>query len=270
MPWFYWRKKMQKQKILYVLFLFFALSFPEITNPGNSKVFAQQCLGKDMLPQTFEAAVADARIQEDCELTNNLISINKNNPKLVWEGNQVLVLSWLSSCDNKSNPESPTCKQEGAFATVKNNYFYWVTTVPEVKEFIARNSIISNSDISWLRDRLKKYLGLRLNHEKYDNFVEIWVDKNDLIRPCVDTNIESTSCSLIQKNQILDKDFSDNRKSQWPFTGLGYTYDWGSNETDIGASEFVIKKGAKIRIKRIIPTDDYIRSALNMAITNTH
>lgn len=45
----------------------------------------------------------------------------------------------------------------------------------------------------------------------------------------------------------------------YPWTRLGYTYDWGNPRADMGLSEFVIKKGAEIAINSVYTTEDYCR-----------
>ncbi len=45
----------------------------------------------------------------------------------------------------------------------------------------------------------------------------------------------------------------------YPWTRLGYTYDWNPNTTDYGASEYVIKKNSKVEIVSIISTEAYCR-----------
>ncbi|MEI7824735.1 MAG: hypothetical protein WCI01_05505 [Chlorobiaceae bacterium] len=43
----------------------------------------------------------------------------------------------------------------------------------------------------------------------------------------------------------------------YPWTRLGYTYDWGDSRRHIGLSEFVIMPGATVEIKAIAPTTEY-------------
>ena len=45
----------------------------------------------------------------------------------------------------------------------------------------------------------------------------------------------------------------------YPLTRLSYTYDCGSLETEAGASEFVIRKGAEVEIESVMETIDYVR-----------
>ena len=39
--------------------------------------------------------------------------------------------------------------------------------------------------------------------------------------------------------------------------GLGYTYDWGLVDSEIGASEFIIKQGSEVTIKSVQTTAEY-------------
>jgi hypothetical protein len=42
-----------------------------------------------------------------------------------------------------------------------------------------------------------------------------------------------------------------------PWTGLGYTYDWGNPLTIKGASEFILKPGTSYTINKVTPTVEY-------------
>ena len=44
---------------------------------------------------------------------------------------------------------------------------------------------------------------------------------------------------------------------QYPWTALGYTYNWGNPPTHIGESEYVIHTGATIQVESITPTARY-------------
>ena len=43
----------------------------------------------------------------------------------------------------------------------------------------------------------------------------------------------------------------------YPWTRLGYAYDWGNPQSEVGLSEFVIKKGALVQIHAVTFIDDY-------------
>jgi hypothetical protein len=41
-------------------------------------------------------------------------------------------------------------------------------------------------------------------------------------------------------------------------SGRGYTYDWGNDLTEVGALEFVVSKGAKIRVSLAASNEEYL------------
>jgi hypothetical protein len=52
----------------------------------------------------------------------------------------------------------------------------------------------------------------------------------------------------------------DNPKGPgYPYTRLGYTYDWAGNAlpSHYGASEFVVAPGSVVKAVQIVATDDY-------------
>jgi len=46
-----------------------------------------------------------------------------------------------------------------------------------------------------------------------------------------------------------------------PVPALGYTFDWGNPNTEIGLSEFIISNGATIEIHSVIKNEDYLDKA---------
>ncbi|MEB3248635.1 MAG: hypothetical protein VKK07_04760, partial [Merismopediaceae bacterium] len=193
------------------------------------------------------------------ERSTNLIPIIPNNPRLIWRKHngqdQVLMVTWKGDCDSKKL--SISCKQTGEKYTVSEGYPLWVTAVPEIKEFVLIQDYSvehhqTGSNLSaWLSSRLEQYLGLRPN-SNYTKFVEIWVNLKDLIRPCLDSKVQVNDPQCAKDTQHPSKD-------GYPFTGLGYTYDWGNPNTDIGASEFIVKAPAIVTIHRIQSTSDYLK-----------
>ena len=143
----------------------------------------------------------------------------------------------------------------------------WVTAVPEVKN-ICQNF---RGDVAL---RLKQLLGLRPG-KTVSHFVEMSVHKDDVIRPT--TNPETTTifpcaCPITPKCGVefpatvkggLDRHIlwiadltfksyviseSTLLDSGYPWTRLGYTYDWRPGSNKYGASEYVVHKGAKVII----------------------
>jgi len=204
----------------------------------------------------YAEAVCDAMIADSTELFENLVIISPENTKLRWNStsDSVLVCSFFNGAFQKSYPVGKS--------VIVSWSEMWVTTVPELQTAI--NSFSNNSD---KKLRTEQLLGLPPN-TKNTHIVEFWVSPNDLFRPAPDKEISDNKASLIFS------DFSDNLHRQWfadklltsyytanpyPWTRLGYTYDWGNSTSEIGLSEFVVKKGSTISIKAVYILEEYFK-----------
>ena len=215
----------------------------------------------------YEKAVFDAATAEKGEIADNLIAINPQNENLVWnkDRTKILVVTWKSrdSYQRYLKPNRQTSENEA--------YLVWVTTVPQVQEF-CRELVAANPEATAekINLRLKQYLGLNVTRQ-YDLFVEMWVSPNYLFRPCVDPEINDSQCNLefgttvpvvngIKNYAAFYKNlyYADFRILPGvPWTGLGYTFDWGNPFSEQGASEFILMPGATYEISRVVPTYDY-------------
>ncbi len=220
------------------------------------------------LEVAYAHAVRDASLAVESKVADNLIAITSDNEALQWEEGKLLVVTWKSqgSYDQNIKPHAATSTNEA--------YVVWVTTAPQVQAFCSNyHRAQPNATDADVELRLKQYLGLHYDWS-YDIFVELWVDPNDLFRPCVDPEIDDNTCSL-----SFDKDnpptvegiadytafyknlFFDDFRYQpgVPWTGLGYTYDWGNPSTSEGASEFILRPGSPYTIAGTTPTAEYCR-----------
>jgi hypothetical protein len=217
-----------------------------------------EVISKDKLEQAYLRAVKDAEIAEPAEISRELTPIVYHNPELIWQGNPgmspLLVVTWASP--GKYDEKVTDQKSEGDV---------WVTVAPEVKNFCKKLNLSSER----LTLRLEQLLGLPPNDGKTD-FVEIWVDLDDLFRPSPDPEISDREAELDfpQSDKFLtlaadhitwfNKTRGISYKNRgYPWTRLGYTYDWGNQENEIGLSEFVIKDGAALKIYSVVKTDTY-------------
>lgn len=213
----------------------------------------------------YTRAVDDAAIAEQTEISDRLFAINLANQTLRWQDGKVLVVTWKSrsSFDANFKNQNQTSPQE--------KYVTWVTAAPQVQAFC--QSFVRNNPNGDLNLRLKQYLGLNADWN-YDLFVELWVDPADVFRPCVDPEIDDASCQLqfaegkapVVKN-VSDYPafyknlyFNDFRSRPGvPWTGLGYTYDWGNPASPVGASEYILRPDSTYRIERVVETAEYCR-----------
>ena len=114
--------------------------------------------------------------------------------------------------------------------------------------------------------RTAQLLGLPANAtDSY--FVELWVKPQSLFRPSPDNEITDTTAALtFPANATADyKIWFNNINSsyysmEYPWTRLGYTYNWGNTQTQVGLSEFVIEQNSTVTVKSVTPTAQYLQS----------
>ena len=219
--------------------------------------FSQKPSVPDGFEKLYQSAVANAIYPDQSKISKNLTAITKTNPQLIWKKidneDYLLVVSWQS--------DTTYYTRQGFYNT--GNHIIWVTAVPELKNICTRNV---DSDI-----RLMQRFGLPPDANK-KFFVEFWVKPADLFRPCPDNEITDKECQLCfpsNTDSTYISWFNGNRISSYyncnlyntyPWTQLGYTYDWNpGNPSHVGLSEFIIGKNKNILINNYYKTADYCR-----------
>lgn len=215
----------------------------------------QPAIQQTDLEHAYHLAVQDAEKAEPQEISKNLVAIVPSNHNLVWktqdQNPKVLVATWTNydGYDDKIGRSMPLSRE------------IWVTTVPEVKAFCKELSEDKTL-------RLEQRLGLPPNANK-TKFVEMWVEPGSLFRPSPDPEVTDSEAELNFRlhNEFLKTSadylqwFNDLKAKSYgangyPWTRLGYTYDWGQ-ENHVGFSEFVIVKGATVEVNAVAPTLQY-------------
>lgn len=224
---------------------------------------------QEALQRAYQEAVEDASRPEASELSSTLTALASSQPGLVWQDepgvSPLLVVTWTSwaGYDDKIG-QSMTLSRE-----------IWVTAAPQVADLCRhrRGPFRRTGAPEALVLRLEQLLGLPPGNGK-DRFVELWVDPQDLFRPCRDPEITDRTCALsfpqgagfVAITDDYRKWFNDlaassyTGESPYPWTGLGYTYDWGGRRTVVGLSEFVVRAGADAEIQSVVGTVDYCGS----------
>jgi len=220
--------------------------------------------GSEPLSERFERAKADAGTIEECEHWDGLEAIRVDNPDLIWDRarEKVLMVTWVPDTSNyaKLKPDS----------TITLPELLWATPVPSIRNMLLREVYKTslglsrggagdtNSSLAVVR-RTKQYLGLPLN-SPYGTFVEFWVAPQKLVRACDDPEVDDVRCQMKPgaTGQLPAKPPQAYASKDFPFTGLGYTYDWGNDLTEVGASEFVVSKDAEIKVRRVASNEEYL------------
>ena len=212
---------------------------------------------------SYRSAVKDAMYPEQKDVYDKLIPITKKNNNLIWKtidcNEYVLMVSWKGSkkyYEPYLNPDSTFYPTGG--------YPIWVSAAPQL---LNRMKTEKYSDPD---RRLKELLGLPPNSE-YNYFIEFWVKAEDLFRPCPDNEVTDTKCDVCFPDNVdstykawinasrIDRYYPCSLYKQYPWTALGYTYDWNpNNKSHVGLSEFVIGKNKEIKIAAIYTTEEYL------------
>ncbi len=207
----------------------------------------------------YGAAVRDAEVVEEEEIFRCLKPVLPGEKGLLWSGvpgrSSLLVVTWTSweGYDDFIGREMPVTRP------------VWVTLAPELREF-CRHYYPRNR--KGLIRRLEQWLGLPPGVGK-TRFVELWVEIEDLLRPCPDPEITDRECSLdfVPGEPVRDgyrRWFEEQKKGTYgtdgyPWTRLGYTYDWGSPTTLVGPSEYLIWPAAQVRIHSVSKLRSFCR-----------
>ena len=248
------------------------------------------------LQTMYSSATYDARTVTSAKISRNLTPITNDNPALIWEnnipGSRVLMLSWIRSSDARyyDGTVDPACRPGSANCTLKADL--WVTAAPEMKTFFLGTAPQPL--------RIAQLLGVPPEYaSEARSMVELWVAPKDMFRPCPDPEITDRECEtgfpsdpfrtfsstdLVRAtegpgwnvfmnytgwfNNRKDYIYTDPRNypasSPYPWTRLGYTYDWGS-PSHIGLSEFVVHgrkqdgSGVSVGIRSLKATADYFQ-----------
>jgi hypothetical protein len=206
------------------------------------------------LLEQYQDAIVDAMLAEDDEIYRNLVVLSESNPDLEWDNHSVLVVTWTDWTGYDSSIGD----------TLTLAVDVWVTTKNDLFERIGNDTILSGE---YLDTRLQQLLGLP-PYEECTRFAELWAPASAIFRPAYDPD---------PRNYFSDNEFpawvsSDYRDwfdtnyeasfpeegFGYPWTQLGYTYDWGNPVTEVGCSEFVIPAGTRVRVEDVRLTEWYI------------
>jgi hypothetical protein len=215
------------------------------------------------LKEQYRAAIEDAETAEPSEISTSLAPVTPYNTTLQrrpspvdGEPAHVRVVTWTDAFGTSAAGDSLTTKS-----------VIWVTLVPTLRAFCRYESLSGPA----LDVRLAQRLGLPPDGA-YPRFVELWVRPADLRRPCPDPEITDRECEL-EPPRPSDTVRIDSAHTAWmertrtesytpagyPWTRLGYTYDWNPATGEVGLSEYIVREEATVAVHSIASTDAYCR-----------
>lgn len=201
--------------------------------------------------ELYAQAVEDAKTIEPEELLPLKTTLTRDDPYARWNdrGDRVLVCTWN---------DTPEDYPDGATVTVGEEPV-WVFSGAEFEAWYAANS----SGVEDWELRLCQLIGLPPD-AGYTHFTTLWADPGDLLRPAFDPDVTTNTMAEDLTGEDWYQDwFADNTAASYgedgyPWTRLGYTYDWADNGTEYGLTEFILPAGAEATVERTVTTEAYL------------
>jgi hypothetical protein len=233
---------------------------------GNASTRGVTVRVVDSLSTVWNEALTDAANANSNEVVDDLVPITQTNSDLAWQtfdGIPYVLMVTYTSYSTYAPEIGDTLKTWWGDT--------WVTAAPEIQEYWEENCL---DDTGYLPLRIRQILGLPAGQavssksgDRDDHFfVEMWVRADDLLRPAysndiaTDTSPNSFPAGTDQSYIDWFEGNMDYTSGGYPWTRLGYTYDWGNPDTDRGLSEFIVTQGAVVRVKAIYTSADYLET----------
>lgn len=201
----------------------------------------------------YATSVEDARQAEESEILP-LVTLTPDSNMVTWndDGTKVLLLSWHESPDRYIVGKRFTC----TYGDI------WTFTDKEILSWYDENS----EGVDDWELRLKQLIGLPPSTE-YTHVSAFWVDIEEVIRPAYQPDVtKQMSAELLDGSELGAHKpwFDDNAEysyaedTPYPWTRLGYTYDWAEGSDEYGLCEFLILADSVIEVEWTKTTDEFI------------
>jgi hypothetical protein len=232
----------------------------------------------------YSKSITDAAVATPIEVVSDLLVPAPSDSRTRWrtiDGSDYVLVSAL-----RYAPIS-TVEPGGAFTLDTSR---WVAIPAQLAQECVRYHC-ANLDRSHLDLQLKQVLGLPPDAD-YRYVSQFWVKPSDMFRPCTDPRVASPSCpekfvgasvevpTIVGTVNVADflwaqanyawrapdrfwhkiaiscaQSYSNASAGQcygFPWTRLGYTYDWSpAAKDDVGVTEFVVAQGATAYLERV-------------------
>lgn len=243
---------------------------------------AEDRAGSQVSPQSAEAlyaaAVEDSKQAEEDEILP-LVTLTSDNDMVTWssDGSKVLLLSW------HDDPEAYAAQQivvddDGTWTFTDGEVIAWyaefaaassleppVTADSHEATDAASSSPPSTHDIDW-NMTFEQLLGLPLDAD-YTHVSAMWVDFDEVIRPAYQPDVtQQLSARTLDGSALGDhaewfwayyeSSYSD--AGPYPWTRLGYTYDWADNGIEYGLTEFLVLPASTVEVEWTKSAEEFV------------
>lgn len=217
------------------------------------------------LDQLYANAITDAMVTEDIERIDTLWPISNTNARLQWKtvnGKQYVLMATFMRFPS-SYPEGDSITTTWGDA--------WLF-VPQQMKMRIGGSFKSGSDTLM---RICQLLGLPpVNSHTNTHIAEMWVPADSLQRPAGNPDIRVSAANEILisgasptyanwfNNYIIYAYYHTLTSAtdfHYPWTRLGYTFDWAPDSREVGLSEYVLRAKTGCWVNKTRTAGNYFR-----------
>ena len=205
--------------------------------------------------ELYAAAVRDAVFAEEDEILP-LVNITKDDENVIWDGDKVLVAFLHKYPDSYPDGEEINLQWGNVWCVSALEFYKWI-----------RDNGEGVTDWSL---RLHQVMGMP--EGKATSVTVMWVNADLLHRPAYVTDKTAAMQNTLiatgdEEFDAMYKEWFDGNiiwsyfDSAFPWTRLGYTYDWADNGKKYGVSEFLVFSGADAKIEKTLGIDELVEYA---------
>lgn len=269
----------RSQRNLCALALVLAAGCATAPPPSPPRPPAPPVAGTEDLWVVYAATVRAAQYPVEGHVSKELVPILRTNPDLRWDAQgRVLMVTWSKRKYYEGNIGQPYKVPQGVNV--------WLTAVPHLQTACRSWNLPPEG----LPLRLAQALGMPPPPPDGDDaFVQMWVDPKTFFRPCPDPEITDRECQVDLDGGPVDRtgacpwsgdqlsgafvkvadghldwmcenwksSYTGDPQTSYPWTALGYTFDWGDLLHPQGQSEFVVPEGTTVWIEGLSTAAEY-------------
>lgn len=204
------------------------------------------------LEELYDEAMLDALYATPDEI-RPLVVITPGSDMVSWneKGDKILMISWN---------DKPELYEEKSTYKVEDDPI-WTFTDKEILSWYDENE----KEVESWPIRFKQLIGLPEDSE-YTHFTAFWCDSDELLRPAYEPDItKQVKAEDLDGSKLGDLEAWFNKNieysyidSSYPWTRLGYTYDWSGGDDAYGLTEFIILPGSEVEIEWTKSNEEFL------------
>jgi len=217
------------------------------------------------LDQLYANSIADAMVAESSEEIDTLWPIDAGNSNLRWKtinGKSYVLMATFMRFPG-SYPEGDSITNTWGES--------WLFAPAQMKNRIGAGFNASSDTIQ----RICQLLGLPPRNSRSNTHIaEIWVPATSLSRPAGNPAITTTKASaplIDTAPENYSTWFNDyiifayyralasETDFHYPWTRLGYTYDWAPGSKEVGLSEYVLQKSTGCWVEKVSTASEFFK-----------